>query len=334
MASILSSLRFNGNGSPESEMGGVATLIPPPCEQPRRLLVISDIHGNWPALRAVLGDAAGRYDAIWCLGDLVGYGPYPAHCVMFLQRFIGPACWCPGNHDLGIFRLLTEAEFRFAGDAWTVLKMQRMVLQYEHPELWHDFRQQVEKQPRGPAARAYGRGHQVFAHDDLESDWDYLFPSNIFKTRSNVAQLNHRQPRPDASVCLLAGHSHIPCLFHVNGTLDDPRHVQPQSIYWDRPISIDQGRCYINPGSVGQPRDGNPRAAYVVLDTEALTAVWRRVEYPIHEVIEEMYRKDYPKTLTRLLEQGGTAETMQKLSPWYRIVEGGLEAADLRDAEG
>lgn len=332
MVSILDSLSLDGDGDPESEMEAAAAWVPSPCAQPRRLLVISDVHGNWPALRAVLEAAAGAYDTIWCLGDWVGYGPYPAHCVMFLQRFVGQACWCPGNHDMGIFRLLTETEFRFAGDAWAVLKLQGTELREEYPELWHAFERQVRQQPRGPVTCALGRGYQVFAHDNLEGDWEYLFP-NSYRARGNVTALRHHQPQPNANVCLLAGHSHIPCLFHVNGASDNSIDVQPRSIYWGRPESIDGGRYYINPGSVGQPRDCNPHASYVILDTEALTATWHRVEYPVREVTDEMTKKGYPTALMTLLEQGGNARTLQYLSPRYRIVESGLEMVDLRNVE-
>lgn len=300
----------------------------------RRLLVLADVHGNWPALESVLADAAGRYDAIWFLGDAVGYGPFPAECVAWLRREVPAARWRTGNHDLGLFG--RPADFTWSGAAKAALAIHRRVLQEKQPDLWQWLARFATLQRCGPLVRAYGRGQQVWTHANLQNDLElYLFPSATHDTRRNLYNLRHYLRRPQSCGWLLAGHSHIPCLFQLGAAEEDYLRARPLSIRWGEPVAVDQGHYYLNAGSVGQPRDGNPAACYLLLDTQALTATWRRVAYPIELTVGEMRAwnrrcdDEYPVAqLAAMLENGGTARTVAKLDGIYCRVEDGYQALE------
>lgn len=293
----------------------------------QRILLLSDIHANWPALEAVLSQAAGAYDAIWFLGDIVGYGPFPIECVTFVKEHLAHSPWRAGNHDLGLLGRMEN--FRWAGVAAYTLARHREVMQAE-PDLWEWMEDTITHDHCGPLSVSIGKAQQVLTHANLENDLEtYLFPANTEKTRSNVVRLREHLPVQEDVGWLLAGHSHVPCLFYLSPQESDYTKAQACSILWGEPIPVDKGHYYINPGSVGQPRDGDPRAAYVILDVEALTATWYRSEYnreTVKQRIYEIYDRKYRRQLLQMLEEGGTAATVSELFPVYQRVANGLLA--------
>jgi len=238
-------------------------------------LVISDIHANRVAFDAVLEDAP-PFDEMWCLGDLVGYGPQPNECVELLEEY-GHVCVL-GNHDQAALGRLDLRVFN--SDA-------RLATAWTQRELTQASRDYLENLP---TAMVRGDFHLVHG-SPREPLWEYLLES--YAAYANFAYF--------ATTTCLVGHSHIPVSF----TLDEDHHycelalAEPQ-----QSVQIGKKRMILNPGSVGQPRDGDPRASYAMLDTRAKTWEWRRVRYDIHKVQAQMQAVDLPPHLIERLEIG------------------------------
>jgi diadenosine tetraphosphatase ApaH/serine/threonine PP2A family protein phosphatase len=241
-----------------------------------RYIVVSDIHCNAPALETVLQDAP-PFDALLCLGDIVGYGPNPNQCVERIQdfEFVSLA----GNHDWGA---VGKADLRvFNRDA-------RAALSWTSEELTTANRQFLRDLP----VKDMLNDSVMLAHGSPRDPvWEYLVDI------SSASQIFRNF---DFEV-LLVGHSHLPLAF---GWQPDEDRAHPQQIKLDVPISLEGRRLIFNPGSVGQPRDGNPKASYAILDLEAKTWVFRRVAYPIEITQERMRAKGLPQRLIDRLELG------------------------------
>ncbi len=240
-----------------------------------RYLIISDIHANRPALEAVLKDADG-FDMIWCLGDLVGYGPDPNECVERVQDF-EHVCLA-GNHDWAALGRLSLDNFNLdarTASAWT------------QGELTASARAYLESLPT-----RIEQGNFLLAHGSpREPIWEYLLDAGL-------AAVNfHYFSNP---FCLV-GHTHIPMVFVLDEERDRCYPLVPSP---HEPIPLGAYRMILNPGSVGQPRDGDPRASYAILDTDANTWELRRVSYPIEITQERMRARNMPRRLIERLEMG------------------------------
>jgi predicted phosphodiesterase len=241
-----------------------------------RIAVLSDIHGNLHALEAVLDSVAqDAPDAVWCLGDLVGYGPRPNRCCTLVADR-ADICLI-GNHDLAVLGRLDLGDFSYdaaASARWTASVLEdgpRQYLESLEP-------QAVE----GDVAM-----YHASARDPV---WEYVL-TPFAALASFTAS--------DARV-LLVGHSHVALAF----ALADQRletTIAPRGTELD--LSGD-GRWILNPGSVGQPRDGDPRAAYLLLDLDAQRAEYRRVEYDIARTQEEIRARGLPEPLAERLAHG------------------------------
>jgi predicted phosphodiesterase len=239
-----------------------------------RYLVVSDIHANLAALNAVMADA-GPFDRIWCLGDLTGYGPDPNECIERLREF--PLTTLAGNHDWAVLGRLDLNDFNRDARAACLWTRQRLTPQNRDflaalPVLMEqESYTLVHASPSEPV--------EEYVLDVLTADYNF----NKFST----------------AVCLL-GHSHWPTAF-----MQPPNSpglcVQVRPTYFE-PIKFNGGRWIVNPGSVGQPRDGNPDAAYALLDIEVGRWEYRRVAYPVEETQQRMRRYKLP---TRLIERLG-----------------------------
>ncbi|HIE38962.1 MAG TPA: metallophosphoesterase [Anaerolineales bacterium] len=240
-----------------------------------RYLIISDIHANRPALEAVLKDA-GSFDKIWCLGDMVGYGPDPNECVERIQDF-DHICLA-GNHDWAALGRLNLENFNIdarMASAWT---------QQELNPATHEY---LEALPT-----RVGQGDFTLVHGSpREPIWEYLLDAGL-------AAVNFRYF--STRFCII-GHTHIPIIFALDEVRDRCHTLIPS--YTD-PIPLGAYRMILNPGSVGQPRDGDPRASYAILDTDAGTWEPRRVSYPIEITQERMRARNMPRRLIRRLESG------------------------------
>jgi predicted phosphodiesterase len=240
-----------------------------------RIAVLSDIHSNLVALEAVLGHA-GPVDAIWCLGDTVGYGPEPNACVRAVRdRF---AAAVAGNHDwaaigkLGIDDFNPEAA---AAARWT------------SDQLSAEARDYLQVLPQRRV-----EGDFTLVHGSPKDPmWEYLLSAH-----SADANFGHFSTR----YCLV-GHTHIPSYFlRREGRVE--AHYAKADLELE--LSAAGDRLILNPGSVGQPRDESPLSSYMLLDTDRRMATWRRVAYDIAATQEEMARFDLPRRLIERLSSG------------------------------
>jgi predicted phosphodiesterase len=242
-----------------------------------RYLVISDIHSNLPALEAVLNDAP-RCEAVVCLGDIVGYGPDPNACVDRLME-LEPICLA-GNHDWGaigqadltIFNRDARQALVWTQDELTASRV--AFLQSLSPREWLSETVLLSHgSPRDPV-------------------WEYLVDTSL--ALHNFVEV--------AFDIALVGHSHLPLIFQWQ---EEERRAQSHRAELGTWIRLDSTRRFIlNPGSVGQPRDGDPRASYALLDTDEMAWCFRRVEYPVEITQERMRAKMLPQRLIDRLEIG------------------------------
>ncbi|MGC9358288.1 MAG: metallophosphoesterase family protein [Anaerolineae bacterium] len=243
-----------------------------------RCLIVSDIHGNFPALQAVLIDAP-IFDTIWCLGDIVGYGPDPNRCVDRLREF-SHVC-VAGNHDWGAIGR-TDL-YVFNRDARQALLWTRDRLLSDN---W-DFLAQL-------STTLPVEGGYFLAHGSpREPIWEYLLDAKSAKENfiSNNFQI------------AFVGHTHIPTIFEWLSE-NDGDGVRVRSPNWEEPLDLRDRRLILNPGSVGQPRDGDPRAAFGYLDTEAQTFTFYRTPYPVEITQERMRARGLPHRLSDRLALG------------------------------
>ena len=242
-----------------------------------RYAVISDIHANIEALQAVLADAARREpDGYLCLGDVVGYGPDPNACVDSVRRLGGVVI--AGNHDRGVVGRLPVERFS---------SLARTAIEWTAAELTEENRGYLEALPERFEAPAFVAVHGSPRLPIEEYILDLPTALAVF------AETEFR-------VCL-AGHTHIPGAFvrHTNG------HIKPESLRPGAAVDLDRGSRYIlNAGSVGQPRDGDPRAAYLMFDDRGPRAVLHRIAYPIAATQAKMARRGLPPLLSRRLAAG------------------------------
>ncbi len=240
-----------------------------------RVLVISDIHGNDIALDTVLANAP-SYDAAWCLGDLVGYGPGPNECVERVRQLPELIC-LTGNHDhaaLGIIALS-----RFNSEA-------RSVIEWTSQQLSQEAKSFLKSLPSSAVIDDFTLVHG----SPRQPVWEYIMDPRI-------ANLNFAE---FSTPYCLNGHSHFPVIFHRP---DDDSPTVPIAVQGDQLISLSP-RMIMNPGSVGQPRDGDPRASYALLDTDAMTWEVRRVPYDIERVQRLMLEAGLPARQALRLSEG------------------------------
>jgi diadenosine tetraphosphatase ApaH/serine/threonine PP2A family protein phosphatase len=238
-----------------------------------RVAVVSDIHGNLHALRAVL-DAIDRDapDEIWCLGDLVGYGPRPNQCCT-LVRERTDVCLI-GNHDLGVLgRLDLEA---FAPDAALSARWTAQVLE-------PGSRSYLESLSPSGARADVG----LFHASPRDPVWEYVLSPAVA-----LAALAETE-----EAVVLVGHSHVALSYGL-----EERYLGLAPAGTE--IDLARGRRLLNPGSVGQPRDGDPRAAWLLLDLGVRTAAFRRVPYDVERTQDEIREVGLPAPLAARLEHG------------------------------
>jgi len=241
-----------------------------------RILVCSDIHANLPALDAVLKDA-GPVDGVWCLGDVVGYGPDPNECVARIKAL--PNCLClAGNHDWAALGRLDLENFNT--DA-------RLAALWTAEQLTPESRQFLEERPdhMGPLEERYTLAHGSPRYPI----WEYIL--DIRTARTSFEYFN-------TPVCFV-GHSHVPVIFQQKS--EKVELILPLP---GEPMVLNEGRYIVNPGGVGQPRDGDPRASYALLDTEANSVTFCRVPYPVEETQARMIAAGLPMRLIARLSYG------------------------------
>ena len=251
-----------------------------------RIALIADIHSNLEALEAVLRDvesARGGVDAWWCLGDIVGYGPDPEAC---LQRVRDLEARCiAGNHDWGAVGKVALTEFnRAAAEA----------CRWNGEHLGAGERAFLADLPLTVEVQGFTLAHG----SPRDPIWEYLLSPE--QAQDCLALLRTRHG--------LVGHSHLPLWF----SLPDGGEAMPTgrqaltygSLTEEAPLRLASGRFILNPGSVGQPRDGDPRAAYAIYDGDTNSVTGYRVEYDIPKVQAKVVAAGLPATLAQRLSFG------------------------------
>jgi diadenosine tetraphosphatase ApaH/serine/threonine PP2A family protein phosphatase len=241
------------------------------------VLVISDVHANIEALDAVLADAAGRHDGLWFLGDAVGYGPDPNAVVERLLA-LAPEHWLAGNHDWAALGRMDLDEFN--PDA-------RTAAVWTGRQLTPTVRAHLETlTPRLDLAD----GRITLVHGSPRHPiWEYILDAGTADERFEDF----------AAPLGFYGHTHVPAVFDqgLDGTERRP--------YWiDQPYLAAPGRRLANPGSVGQPRDGDPRASYLLFDPDSLALTFHRVAYDIEAVQTKILAAGLPHRLAARLGYG------------------------------
>jgi predicted phosphodiesterase len=240
-----------------------------------RVAVISDIHGNLAALEAVLAAIdAEPPDELWCLGDLVGYGPKPNECTAIVQERAA-VCLC-GNHDLGVLGTIDLDEF--SGDAGTAALWTREVLADDARAFLAGL------EPQGKASNV-----ALFHGSARDPVWEYVLSDEAAAT---TLVLTEEQ-------VVLVGHSHVALQVGLRDTLLEGG-LAPNGTE----VAFGSVRWLLNPGSVGQPRDGDPQAAYLVLDLDAGRASFRRVPYDVERTQTEMRAVGLPVLMAERLALG------------------------------
>jgi predicted phosphodiesterase len=240
-----------------------------------RALIVSDVHANHTALEAVLADAE-PVDRIWCLGDVVGYGPDPNECVERLRALPHLSCIL-GNHDAAVAGLIPLDTFNPEARSsilWTrsVLSVQNIAWLAALPEcIVEENVTLAHGSPRNPV-------------------WEYILDPSAAALSFDFF---------DTDVCFV-GHTHLPIAYTRNG--------QSKPARWDIPLHTEEfrlkGKCIINPGSTGQPRDRDPRAAYGIFDTQEKLWYPRRAAYNIFEVQDRIRALSLPIRLAVRLAEG------------------------------
>jgi len=240
-----------------------------------RVLIISDIHGNLIALETVLADASSDYDTVWCLGDLVGYGPDPNECVDRIRALPNLTCLV-GNHDKAAIGGIDISAFNV--DA-------RLAIAWTQRSLTAETRDYLMNLPERTLHGDYTLVHA----SPRQPVWEYIL--DRYTAEQNFAYFN-------TPYCVV-GHTHMPIMYiKLNGDVMEMR------ANYDEILALGRDRIIINPGSVGQPRDSNPDSAYSILDFETNHWEFRRVPYDIAATQSRMTEAGLPSRLIARLQKG------------------------------
>jgi predicted phosphodiesterase len=241
-----------------------------------RYAIISDIHSNLAALEAVLDDIEGKgdVDELWCLGDVVGYGPDPGESIQLLKKYCSVCV--AGNHDLGAIGKLDLAYFNPAAVVacrWTAAQLGPSDIRY------------LESLPM-----TIEKGDFFLVHGSpAEPALEYIVSTGIAARNFSFF---------DSLYCLV-GHTHVPLAFKLEGNACSSISLSPGI-----GLVLGNKRMIINPGGVGQPRDGDPRASYGIYDSEGGIFRLYRVEYDIAATQQKMLKANLPMMLISRLEEG------------------------------
>ncbi len=240
-----------------------------------RVLIISDIHANLAAFKAVLADAEGQWEQIWCLGDIIGYGPNPNQCVDLLQAQNHVSL--SGNHDWAALGKLDISSFN---------RVARLAITWTKNRLTPESIEYLRSLPAHIEMPNFTLAHA----SPRQPVWEYILDAETAAINFDYFKTPY---------CLV-GHTHVPVIYEAN----KEKHVSAHPPAYDAPLQLTSNRHIINPGSVGQPRDANPDAAYALLDTESLMWQHKRTPYPIAETQALMREEKMPDRLIERLSYG------------------------------
>jgi predicted phosphodiesterase len=244
-----------------------------------RFLIVSDVHANWYALEAVLAEAENQFEEIICCGDLVGYNPHPARIIEWTRKHCSSVI--RGNHDkvvAGIDDLEWFNEVAQIAARWTTANLEDVELSY------------LRELPKGPLQLE----HFHICHGAPQDEDEY-----VTNTREAAACFPHL-----ALPLTFFGHTHLQGGFfskhgRIGAIAQVPRREREATIALEPDIIY-----MINPGAVGQPRDGDARAAYALFDSAQRLVTLHRVAYPVQKTAEDIRKAGLPEVLAFRLFQG------------------------------
>lgn len=242
-----------------------------------RYAILADIHGNLEAFTAVLDDIGekGDVEEIWCLGDIVGYGPDPHRCIEILNN-CKHIC-IAGNHDMAAVGKADTKYFNslaVAAIQWTSERLTPEDIKY-----------------LGELPLTGQRGDFTLVHGSpTEPLWEYVISTGIAIRNFTYIETTY---------CLV-GHSHVPMAF----LKDKETGCKPVNLMQGIGLALGDNKMIINPGGVGQPRDGDPRASYAIFDSEREMVNLYRVSYNIEATQKKIITSGLPMALASRLEQG------------------------------
>jgi len=245
-----------------------------------RLLILSDLHANLTALDAALAAASGKWDAAVCLGDVVGYGPDPAAVSEKLQSITNEVI--RGNHDKAVAGIMNSDDFN---------PVAKMAVEWTQTQLRAELMSWLAGLPAGPKT-AQG---VVMIHGAFQDEDEYVFtPAQALEGLLDAS-----------TVLSFFGHTHHQGGFsyHENDIEVLPLRPRPAESFFA--LRLEAGHKYLlNPGSIGQPRDGDPRAAFAIADFAHKIVEFWRVPYDISSVQSRMYEANLPEPLIHRLTLG------------------------------
>jgi len=251
-----------------------------------RILVLTDIHANREALEAVITDA-GQYDAIWCLGDMIGYGPDPVYCLQWAREHC--AVVLAGNHDVAAYDAVQLARFNsnaLAAAEWT------------NAQLGSEDREYLRSLPSRCIHEGVTLAHGSPASPPEGPVWTYIL--TVIDAVDAFAAF-------DGPLCFV-GHTHVAGMYRKSAAGTN-RIVEAAGTPFPLTDATDatdatNTRYIINPGSVGQPRDRNPDAAYLLYNPDTQQVTWRRVPYNRATTQAKMRVLSFPDRLITRLDRG------------------------------
>ncbi len=241
-----------------------------------RTLIISDIHANLTALQTVLEDAV-PFDRVWCLGDTVGYGPDPNECINLIKGLPGLVC-VKGNHDAAILGEITINSFNY--EARASLQWLATEISPENKDWLRNLEKTIVLE------------NVTLVHGSPNSPvWEYVM---------DVRTAQENMDGFDTPLCLV-GHTHIPCVYvQESGELKSTR---LNALDINEPLVLTH-KSILNPGSVGQPRDHDPRASYLIHDDDGERWFYHRIPYDVEQVQNRIYAAGLPARHAQRLSQG------------------------------
>lgn len=302
-----------------------------------RFAIVSDLHANKYALDVVitdierLGISPGH---IWCLGDIVGYGPHPVQAIRFLMDFVAPQRWVIGNHDAMLAdiclpeedsegscrnairlrvrmgegqeilvrkRFLSLEEWTNTGDTPVSAILLNIKELQNAPEENRFWQENFVLERSRPISFEQDGIRCILVHASQEDPISrYLYPwEHHLLLPQEFKRLQAYRSSPDQIVVQFFGHTHVPSFIYQPFGSDD---VYAEKIYPGQTLRLEKGNSYlINPGGVGQPRDLNPRASYIIFDSCEHTVTFRRLAYDIQGTAFDLEEKGYPDSLIRRL---------------------------------
>jgi diadenosine tetraphosphatase ApaH/serine/threonine PP2A family protein phosphatase len=243
-----------------------------------RVLIVSDVHSNIEGLEAVIAEAQrmGAVDAVWCAGDIVGYGADPGAVIDCLRSFDLIAV--AGNHDLAAIGKMTTDDFNAVAAAaaeWTAA-----TLTAEH-RAWLESL---------PPVTSPNDGFTIVHGSLRDPEWEYLLDERQADAQFALQKTD----------CSIIGHSHLPFWFEKSQGQRPRRTTATDGVA----VKLGEERFILNPGSTGQPRDGDPRACFALYDSSRATVTWRRVPYDIDAAARKILAAGLPSFLAERLYVG------------------------------